>query len=184
MINTFSDRRGEILFFKDHFSWLLDTRCVLDIGCGTGNMADWFRNYIGITSNPQEVEVGKARGRDIRLCDAHDLSGLTDIGIDGFIMWDSLEHFVSPYTALKEIYKILPHGGKGLIFMPGQNWLDCKDHIHVMTVPQMNHLLNKVGFDRVVHEKTYEDKNIYCEGMAVYELVKDENKVFTFLHQG
>ncbi len=186
MVNTFSDRRGEILFFKDHKEYLNPCKHIIDIGCGTGNMADYFpQKYTGITTNPEEVKAGISRGRDIVLCDAHG-EKLKEIakGCDGFIMWDSLEHFTAPYLALKNIFDILPEDGRGLIFMPGQNWLDCRDHIHTMTVPQMMHILNKVNFTSVVHEKKYPDLHIACEGMAVYEVTKISSRVQNYTYWG
>ncbi len=182
--NTFSDRKGKILFFPEHYKFLSGK--ILDIGCGTGNMAEYYPDYTGISTNPIEVETGKKRGRNIILCDAHDLTyHFKADSFDGFIMWDSLEHFHSPYTALSEIKMMLKNGGRGLIFMPGQNWLDCKDHIHVMTEPQMLHLINKVGsFDVKCYPKKYDDPGIYCEGMAVYELTKNIEKEQIFALQG
>ena len=70
--NTFSDRRGEILFFNEHKDFLAD-RTIIDIGCGTGNMADYYKHYVGVTSNIEEVENGKKRGRNILFGDAHNL---------------------------------------------------------------------------------------------------------------
>lgn len=189
--NTFSDRRGEILFFNEHKDFLKD-RTIIDIGCGTGNMADYYKDYVGLTNNINESTAGKKRGRKMIWGDAHELNDVirasqyNKIKFDGFIMWDSLEHFVSPYIALCEARDLMPEGGRGLIFMPGQNWLSCRDHIHVMTVPQMEHLLNKVGgFDGIIHEKQY-DTNEYGDstGMAVYELIKNSEHVSYFMHEG
>jgi SAM-dependent methyltransferase len=182
--NTFSDRKGEILFFPEHYKFLSGN--ILDIGCGTGNMADYYPQYTGISTNPQEVETGKKRGRNILFCDAHDLSYPFKVEtFDGFIMWDSLEHFYSPFLALNEAKTVLKNGGRGLIFMPGQNWLNCKDHIHVMTEPQMLQLINKVGsFEVKCYPKKYDDPIIYCDGMAVYELTKNVEKEQIFELQG
>jgi SAM-dependent methyltransferase len=180
LTNEFSDRKGEILFFLDHYKYLSGK--ILDIGCGTGNMAEYYPDYTGISTNPTEVDAGKQRGRNIILCDSHDLLYHFKVNsFDGFIMWDSLEHFYSPLLALHNAEMILKEGGRGLIFMPGQNWLDCKDHIHVMTKPQMLHLINKVGkLEVTCYPKRYEDPTIYCEGMAVYEVRKNSEKEQVF----
>jgi len=170
-IMNYSDRR-EVLFFKDHYLYL--TGKVLDIGCGTGNAADFYNDYTGITLNRQEIDTGVTRGRNIKYMDAENLS-LDTSTFDGFIMWDSLEHFLSPYRALCEARRVLKPNGRGLIFMPGQNWVNCHEHLHVMTVPQMEQLLKRTFFRIAsVYEKTYpNDPDKFCEGMAVYEIIND-----------
>ena len=104
----------------------------------------------------------------------HDIPFI-DEKFDGFIMWDSLEHCQSAYIALCEARRILKEGGKGIIFMPGQNWLNCHCHITCYTIPQMQQLFRQSGLCCVeIHEKTYQDDSQKeCEGMAVYLVVKD-----------
>lgn len=169
--NDFSDRR-EVLFFKDYYNRIKGK--ILDIGCGTGNASEWYDDYTGITTNPDEVAEGIRRNRNIVLCDAHQLNMVFRPSIfNGFIMWDTLEHFYSPYIALLEAKQVLKEGGKGLIFMPGQNWLTCHDHIHTMTKPQMLHLFNRTNFKVLeANLHNYPDGSDGC-GMAVYVIQKD-----------
>ena len=152
------------------------TGSILDIGCGTGNLQSHIRpcvRYTGVTSNELEAAEGIKRGRDIRHLDAHDLSKISG-SYNWFVMWDSLEHFYSPFIALLEAKKKIKTYGQGLIFMPGQNWLGCHDHIHTMTVPQMFHLFKRTGFKLIrCDERKYDNPNTYCEGMAVYIVEND-----------
>ena len=66
--------------------------------------------------------------------------------------------------------------------MPGQNWLDCHCHICVYTVPQMKQLFKQSGLKLInVHEKKYpNNEQRECEGMAIYEVIKDFNYKPTF----
>lgn len=175
--DDFSNRQN-VLFFEEAIQWLdCEKDLVLDLGCGTGNSYNYFKNWFGVTGNKQEIKCAPAHIQILMYhLDMHDLFQLPDNRFDAFIMWDSLEHCVSPFIALDEAKSKLKEGGKGIIFMPGQNWLNHHDHIHVMTVPQMKQLLKQIGLELIrVNEKNYENKNIYCEGMAIYYIKKNRN---------
>lgn len=172
--------RSNVLFFEEEIDYLDKTGKTIDIGCGTGNSQTYFENWTGLTFNQMEWEAAKQSNpeRTIIFGDAHDIP-LEDCLFDNFIFWDSLEHMVAPYIALSEAMRITRPMGKGLIFMPGQNWLEHHDHIHVMTVPQMEQLFRKVGLRCIKSiRKKYPDKpEIYCEGMAVYQVLNDPDYV-------
>lgn len=174
--------RPEILFQEEHLGYLGCCNKIVDLGCGTGQLVkklnDKGYEAYGITYNQKEVEN--------RLHKNVMFGNMQEIPLfslyDGFIMWDSLEHCESAFIALCEANRILKDGGKGLIFMPGQNWLDCHCHICCYTVPQMEQLFRQAKLKLVnVWEKTYpHDKTIKCEGMAIYEVMKDVSYVPKF----
>lgn len=168
--------RDEVLFMDKYIKELQPQKGhLLDIGCGTGTSSKlWRGEWTGVTGNTEEVKVGAQKNLDISLRDAHDL-GFDDKVFDCFMMWDSLEHFVAPFIALSEAKRVLVNGGQGLIFMPGQNWLDHHNHIHVMTMPQMYQLFKRVGL-KILNAwgLVYpHDPTLWCEGMAVYRVEKD-----------
>lgn len=179
--DDFSDRK-DVLFFEEAIKWL-DTEYdrVIDLGCGTGNSSTHFKIWNGVTGNLAEMKASPVALKMFHL-DMHDLKPLINpYKWDAFIMWDSLEHCVSPFIALDQAKQIIRNGGKGIIFMPGQNWLDHHDHIHCMTVPQMRHLLNRVGLKLIsVIEKKYDNPSQYCEGMAIYKVMRDDSFVPKF----
>jgi len=176
--NEYSDRR-EVLFFKNHYNYL-DGK-VLDVGCGTGNAADFYKEYIGVTLNQKEMEVGRDRGREIYIMDAHDMNAFEKNKFDSFLMWDSLEHFISPLIVLRELQRVIKNGGKGLIFMPGQYWLDCHEHVHVLTINQMKHLLKQANWELIeVHPKLYPELTRPFDEMAVYYVRKNIDYKPTF----
>ena len=174
--------RPNILFQDEYLPWLLmDTDnikvdSVIDLGCGTGNLVCSLVNMgfdaIGITYNPEEVQCAELRELPVLLGDMHELP-FDDDTFDAAVMWDSLEHCVSPYIALCEMKRVLKDYGKGLIFMPGMNWLNCHNHIMTYSVEQMKQLFRQAGLRYVVNVKKYPDNpNKYCEGMAVYQVEK------------
>jgi ubiquinone/menaquinone biosynthesis C-methylase UbiE len=173
--DDFSDR-PTILFQDEHLSYLDSCNTIIDLGCGNGRLVKKLKEKgkksCGITYNRKEVE-GRVT-ENIIYGDMHNIP-FDNKSFDGFVMWDSLEHCASAYVALVEARRVLIEGGKGLIFMPGQNWLDCRVHICCYTVEQMKQLFRQASLKLVnVYEKQYDNK-AYCEGMAVYEVVKDSN---------
>ncbi|NPV93452.1 MAG: class I SAM-dependent methyltransferase [Firmicutes bacterium] len=176
--DDFSERPA-ILFQEEHLPYLDDCRKILDLGCGTGTLVrkltDRGKEAVGVTYNRLEADFANERyGLELVCADMHDLP-LADGSFEAIIMWDSLEHCQSPYIALCEARRVTRPGGKGLIFVPGQNWLDCHCHILVPTVPQMHQLFKQSGWKLVnTFEKKYPgEPGRYCEGMAVYEIEND-----------
>lgn len=176
--DEYSDRQ-EVLFFDEHVNFLNQCGKVLDLGCGTGNASKHilakYIKYVGITHNQLEVDEAKKRGIDVRYGDMHNLSFLKGSMFDGAIMWDSLEHCVAPFIALKEAKKYLTYDGKLLIFMPGRNWINEASHLHVMYPDQMMDILYKAGFYANCIIKHYPkgtiSENVDYTGMAVYECI-------------
>ena len=54
---------------------LVGARKVLELGCGTGGMAEHFNgNYLGIDLNERFVNYGKRKGRNVQIADIHDFN--------------------------------------------------------------------------------------------------------------
>lgn len=180
--DDYSDR-PDILFQEEHIKYIDDCEKIIDLGCGTGQLVNKLRNNgkcaYGITYN--ELEVNTAITDGIVFGDMHDIP-FADNFFDAFVMWDTLEHCQSAYIALCEAKRVLKDNGKGIVFMPGQNWLDCHCHICCYTVPQMRQLFKQSGLKLInVYEKIYQyNPSLYCEGMAIYEVEKDINYIATF----
>lgn len=169
--------RPSILFQAEHLPFITDhCKKVIDLGCGNGVLVKKL-NEIGIDAHGityNQMEVDNRLHTKVVYGDMQD-TFIESNQFDGFIMWDSLEHCPSAYIALCEAKRMLKTMGRGLIFMPGQNWLNCHCHICCYTVPQMEQLFRQAGLKlNNVYEKKYPDKpDVECEGMAIYEVIND-----------
>ncbi|MFA5385619.1 MAG: class I SAM-dependent methyltransferase [Eubacteriales bacterium] len=148
--DEYSDRDPEtIVAWKDSYPYITDCPNVLDIGCGVGNVVSWLtgRGHIakGVTYQMKEVTRARELGRDVMFSDMHDMELIESSFFDAFVMWDSLEHSIAPLIALSEAKRVTKGGGKGLIFIPNQNWIECHYHIIVPNIRQMKHLLKLAG---------------------------------------
>jgi len=151
--DEFSDRDPETLIgWKENYPYIADCKIIIDIGCGIGNVVEWLskRGHLsfGITYQNKEVIRAHELKRAVYYGDMHNLGGM-ESSFDAFIMWDSLEHSIAPLIALNEVKRIIRNGGKGLIFIPNQNWVECSYHIIVPTIRQMKHLLELAGLTLV-----------------------------------
>jgi len=148
--------RGEpdkILYLPEHLHWL-DDHCyrILDIGCGNGFMVDYWikkdKDAYGVTY--QAEEILNARNSNLTTVawgDAHKLP-YPDSTFDGILMWDVLEHCLSPFIVLAEAHAVTRANGHGLIFIPqGLEWELCKYHILCPSTLQMQHLCALTGWE-------------------------------------
>lgn len=84
-------------------SYDLQNKRVLDIGCGFGSHMQRFgENSVGITTNTDEVEVGKVINRDIRLGNVETLQRTLPSNEKFDVIWcnNIFEHLLSPHSFL------------------------------------------------------------------------------------
>ena len=148
---------------------------ILDIGTGDGYGLNFMKNKFksesacGITLSEQEKNWAKEvyPGVNVKVMDVHDLR-YDDNYFDLITARDSFEHFLSPFLALNEIYRVLKQDGLVMIALPvNETWLYWDEHLLVPTFKQMEHLLKLSGFEILKYEETeYEEK--VCLTQAKY----------------
>lgn len=158
---------------KEQLSWLQDCNNILDIGSGGGQTVKELINRgkkaTGVTCNTVEKIICKQElNIDLVLADMHDMP-FEDNSFDGIIMWDVLEHSISPYIAMHEACRVLKNNGKIIIYMPGEQWIQCSYHYSTLYPKQMLFLLARFGF--VIDESTTINQ-ITHEG--IYKATKKE----------
>ena len=110
-----------------------DARSVLEVGCGTGAMAEAYRaihptgRYLGIEKDPEAAAIAASRLDRVIVgdIDAIDLAaaGLELNSFDALVFGDVLEHMVDPWGVLKRLAPLLRDGGLALACIPNvQHW--------------------------------------------------------------
>jgi SAM-dependent methyltransferase len=127
---TYFDWHGRPGYWADvtrHF----DPGCaLLDIGCGTGWLADFFPSYTGIDGSADAVRRATELGRNVQLADADEPLPFDDGRFDGVVMKDLLEHVADPVAVVLEARRVLRPGGVLFASSPdAQRWV-WDDYTH------------------------------------------------------
>jgi SAM-dependent methyltransferase len=103
---------------------------LLDIGCGTGWLAEHFPNWTGLDGSPDAVQRGRERGREIVLGNVEVELPFPDDRFDGVVMKDLLEHVDDPVALVREARRVLVPGGTVFASSPdAQRWV-WNDYTH------------------------------------------------------
>ena len=103
---------------------------LLDVGCGTGWLADHFADYTGLDGSPDAVAAAAERGRNVTLHDVAEPLPFADASFDGVVMKDLLEHVPDPVALVGEVRRVLRPGGRVFASSPdAQRWV-WDDYTH------------------------------------------------------
>ncbi len=103
---------------------------LLDVGCGTGWLADHFADYTGLDGSPDAVTAAAERGRDVRLHDVAQPLPFDEQSFDAVVMKDLLEHVPDPVALVREVRRVLRPGGRVFASSPdAQRWV-WDDYTH------------------------------------------------------
>jgi SAM-dependent methyltransferase len=145
-------------YFRDVTRHFAPEARLLDIGCGTGWLAEHFPNWSGIDGSPDAVERGRQRGRDISLGDVDTPLPFVDESFDGVVLKDLLEHVDDPVALVREARRVLVPGGTVFASSPdAQRWV-WNDYTH------------KRPFTRKAYKMLFSD-NGFAVTEAAYESV-------------
>jgi SAM-dependent methyltransferase len=103
---------------------------MLDIGCGTGWLAEHFDSYTGIDGSPDAVAIATEQGRNVILGNADEPLPFEDGAFDAVVMKDLLEHVADPVALVREARRVLRPGGTLFASSPdAQRWV-WDDYTH------------------------------------------------------
>lgn len=103
---------------------------LLDVGCGTGWLAEHFGAYTGIDGSPDAVAAATGRGRNVQLGDVDAPLPFPDASFDGVVAKDLLEHVGDPVAVVREVRRVLVPGGRAFASSPdAQRWV-WDDYTH------------------------------------------------------
>jgi SAM-dependent methyltransferase len=103
---------------------------LLDVGCGTGWLAEHFSDYTGIDGSPEAVAAAQSKGRSITQGDVNEPLPFEDASFDGVVLKDLLEHVDDPVAVVREVHRVLTPGGLVFASSPdAQRWV-WDDYTH------------------------------------------------------
>ena len=150
---------------------------VLDAGCGPGVLVPYILDRIGPEGRLHEVdyaekmiEANKRMHEDIRLTfmvSSVEKLGIPCGSIDAVICFSCFPHFQDKSESMKEIRRIMKHGGSLTIAHFGSsgeinhrhNKHECVMHDHLPSEPEMRDLLTNSGF---IVKQFIDDFGFYC----------------------
>jgi SAM-dependent methyltransferase len=129
-----------------HFS---PTSRLLDIGCGTGWLADEFASYTGIDGSAQAVDIARELGRNVVQGNVDQPLPFADEEFDAVVIKDVLEHVADPVALVGEARRVLRAGGVLFASSPdAQRWVwDDYTHRRPFTIKSFRLLFADQGFD-------------------------------------
>lgn len=128
------------------------TRRILDIGSGAGNMAHHLAHYgevIGLDYLARPLAVAQARGLDV--CQgAGDGLPFPDDTFDLVALLDTVEHIPDEFGVFAECRRVLKPGGKVIVTVPAFMWLwsyndEINAHQRRYTAPELRQKLEISG---------------------------------------
>jgi ubiquinone/menaquinone biosynthesis C-methylase UbiE len=134
---------------------------ILDVGCGTGanlELLSTFGPAQGVDVSPEALAFCRRRGiGDVKEGQAEALP-YDDSSFDIVTALDVVEHLDDDVGGLKEMYRVLRPGGRGLFFVPAFNFLwgvqdDVSNHRRRYTLGEVREVVRRSGFE--IEHSTY-----------------------------
>jgi len=152
---------------------------LLDIGCWNGYLlerireAGLYQEFYGVDIVPKGIEMVQAKGFNAQVVDLnYSPLPFPDEYFDGITLLAVLEHIFDPYAVIREVWRVLHHGGELVIDVPnvasftnrfrimfGRLPVTSTDpgwdggHLHYFTKHALDKFLQNEGFD-ILERKT------------------------------
>ena len=122
---------------------------VLDIGCGTGDLSDFYNgSYMGIDISDVAIDMAKKIRRETAtfITDSAVRPWKDDdVRYDTIVMAEFLEHFKDDAIIFENIRKVSKPNSRLIIAVPNGDRVPDKDHVRQFTVPELRQRFKKLG---------------------------------------
>ena len=122
---------------------------VLDIGCGTGDLADFYKEgYVGIDISSVGIEMAKQQTRlnsEFLVLNAEESVFDPAVCFDTIVMAEFLEHIKDDTKVFENIKRWAKVDARIIISVPNGDRIPDPDHKREFTVPQLRKRFSKLG---------------------------------------
>ena len=122
---------------------------VLDLACGTGDLADFFDGeYFGVDVSDVGIDLAKqVRRKDAKFIvgDVLDQNALYHEHFDTIVIGEFLEHIPDDEKLFEKLLTLLNKDGRIIVSVPNGNRIPDPNHVREFTVPQIRAKYKKYG---------------------------------------
>lgn len=179
------DRRLELI--REHLP--LESRRILDVGCGLGMYVEKFRRFssevYGVDIDPEKVATAQTRLPNISLAPAEDLP-FKDRSFDLVLLHEVIEHVVDDHRAIAEAVRCTDVGGHVVIYAPNRLYpmethgFYFRGKYHFRLLPLVNYLPDALRDQFCPHVRVYTARGI----RSLFEGFSVRFVVFTHIYPG
>ncbi len=139
----------------------MDIPATINIGSGQAAMEDAVNVELFISDQERSMFVTRANKAGFMIKADACILPIKSETFSRVVMFHSLEHFVHPYFALKEAYRVLIKNGLIELDMPNASRVTSEHptHLYSWTQDTIKHLLTLVGFS-VISSKIVDNINM------------------------
>jgi ubiquinone/menaquinone biosynthesis C-methylase UbiE len=168
-------------------------RRLLDIACGLGYLADMAaeRGLDAVGIDLSTVALGKARNscRDccsLLLGDAEHLPFADEV-FDYAVNLGSLEHFVNPAVAVREMRRVLKREGHAAVLLPNSHHIRAIYSVYkygeiISDLQDYERFATRVEWERLLTENGLRVLSVYKHDTGMARAYREGQKVFWYLY--
>jgi SAM-dependent methyltransferase len=161
---------------------------VIDIGCGTGTLSDYYLgDYTGFDISSEAIKKAKEIRRKNAVFIAANFIQLTDFDFskyDTIVMSEFLEHIDNDEVIFSSIKRNAKPGTRIIISVPNGDRIPCDEHVREFTIPQLRKKFSDLGKIKF-YNWDFADRQIFCtidfkepntQEVGLVMIVKNEEK--------
>ncbi len=122
---------------------------VLDIGCGTGNLSDFYKGeYLGIDISDVAIKTAKKLRRPDAFFDVQDMllpGKISTVKFDTVVMTEFLEHIDNDEIVIQKLKEVIKSDTRLIIGVPNGNRIPDESHARTFTIPELRKRFSPAG---------------------------------------